>query len=232
MKKTVLVLSCEHAVNTVPQEYAHIFKDQENVLTTYQAVDLGALDITKRISQALECDYTYSPVTRLLIDCNQDSHQDRCFSDFTKKCDPELKQTLLNQYHTPYREKIQNLVQSHIDNNDQVLHLSIHSFHCTPSTENTALGLLYNCDRHGEREVVRIWRGLLSNQRPLYRIRINHPNESMNTSFTSSLRLKHPEADYLGIVLEINQCLINQLDWEEHLAQVLSNTLKELLQLL
>src|SRR3990167_4322611 len=211
MKPTVLVLSCEHAVSNIPEEYMHLFINNEELLTTYQAVDLGALDITKRISQNLECEYTQSAVSRLLVDCNQDEDHDRCFSNFTKNCSEEIKKTLLNKYHRPFRQQIQNLIKTHIDNNQQVLHLSIHSFHNTDDTENTALGLIYNCDRHGEREVIRIWRTLLSMQHPIYRVRINHPNESMTTSFTNSLRNHHAESNYLGIILEINQNLIHQL---------------------
>ena len=232
IKPTVLVISCEHAVNTIPQEYLHLFKDEQSIFTTYKAVDLGALDITKRISQELNCEFVHSPISRLLIDCNQDSHHDRCFSEYTKECSPQVKQDLITKYHTPFREKVQALIKSHIDNQEQVLHLSIHSFHCTAETETTALGLLYNRERHGEREVARIWRGLLSAQHPTYRVRINHPNESMSTNFPSSLRTQYNECDYLGIVLEINQCLIDQLDWEQQLAQVLTHTLTELLQLL
>ena len=117
-------------------------------------------------------------------------------------------------------------------NNQQVLHLSIHSFHCTAENETTALDLIYDCNRHGEREVVRIWRSLLANQHPTYRVRINHPITHTQHNFLHKLRKQYNESEYLGIVVEINQCLMNKLNVAQQLTEVISNTLEELLQLL
>ena len=83
MKPTTLIISCEHAVNTIPDEYMYLFHEQEKDLLSHKAVDFRALDITKQLSQTLKCEYIQNEVSHLLIDCNQVTNHDYCFSEFT-----------------------------------------------------------------------------------------------------------------------------------------------------
>ena len=99
-------------------------------------------------------------------------------------------------------------------------------------TRNAGIGLLYDPKRHGEKEVAREWAGLLNQQTPTYRVRMNYPYSGSSDGFTTTLRKQHPEKDYLGIELEINQTLVKDEESLNAVISALSQSLKELLQLL
>ena len=233
MKPTILFLSCEHAVNTVPPAYGHLFHQHESLLQTHRAIDFGAKEIALHISQTIGCDYTLATVTRLLIDCNRSLNNTSCFSEVTQHLPSAEKQQLIDQYYLPYRQQTENVINSHISRGYQVFQLSCHSF--TPVfndiPRSAGIGLLYDPKRHGEKEVARQWQGLLSLQTG-YRIRMNYPYTGSSDGFTSHLRKLHPETDYLGLELEVNQALVQDKAIFETLTHTLSNSLNDLLQLL
>lgn len=234
MKPIVLVLSCEHAVNTVPPQYRDLFKKKPSILETTCAYDLGALDITQHLQQHLGCDHTQSTVSRLLIDCNRNIKHPRCFSRFTRAMTSSEQQRLIDDYYLPFRQKTSELIASHIQDQKQVLHLSVHTFKpfFRGNTRNAAIGILYNPRRHAEKEVAREWYSLLSHQDPSYRVRMNYPYSGAWFNFTSTFRQQYSESDYLGISLDINQMLLEPSSSREALLRVLASTLHELLILL
>ncbi len=233
MKPTLLFLSCEHAVNTIPPVYQYLFKQHEALLQTHRAIDVGAMDIMMDLHRVFACDYTHATVSRLLIDCNRSLTHSHCFSEFTKQLPEKEKKQLVDQYYLPYRQQTETNIAHHIAQGYQVLHLSIHSF--TPVlqgvTRNASLGLLYDPKRHGEKEVARQWRSILA-QQTNYRIRMNYPYKGNGDGFTTYLRKCHPERDYLGLELEMNQSLVENKEELSTLALALSTSLNELLQLL
>lgn len=234
MKPTVLFISCEHAVNEVPKPYLHLFHRHESILQTHRAIDFGALEIALHLSKVFACEYNLASVTRLLIDCNRSLSNAHCFSEFTQELPQNEKQKLIDEYYLPYRTKTEALIQKHIDLGHQVLHISSHSF--TPVfngvTRNAGICLLYDPSRHGEKEVAREWRGLLSQYTPSYRVRMNYPYRGVSDGFTSTLRKKHPEKNYLGLELEINQTLVEDKESLHTLITILAESLKELMLLL
>ncbi len=234
MKSTVLLLSCEHAVNTVPPDYQCLFSSQEALLSSDQAYDPGALEITQYLGRELNCPVTYGAVSKLLVDCNLDPEHPECFSSWTLALTPEQKQQLIQRYHQPFCQQTQTYIREQRAQNRQVLHLSIHSFNCAQKkgTQNTAISFLYEPSRHGEREVVRLMKSVLLTQQPHYRIRVNYPRCLHKANFQHMLRHHFAEADYLGIALEINQLLVQQPESLKAMMQALSQSLQELMQVL
>lgn len=236
MKPTVLFLSCEHAVNDVPPAYRHLFKQHESLLQSHRAVDFGALSVAKSLSQSLDCECVTAKVTRLLIDCNRTVTNRSCFSELTRGLPEHEKLHLINTFYRPYREQCEATIQALIESGAQVLHVSVHSF--TPEfngvIRNAAIGLLYDTKRHGEKEVARQWHGLLFHELPAYRIRMNYPYRGTSDGFTSALRKRYSQKEYLGIELEMNQLLF--IDQEQasinRVSDFLARTLKALLLLL
>ncbi len=233
-KPIALLISCEHAVNTVPAAYRKLFEGHEQVLQTHRGIDLGALEIASHLNQIFACGYTQATVSRLLIDCNRSLAHAHCFSEFTKNLPVAEKQKLIDQYYLPFRQQTENLIKAQVESGAQVLHLSIHSF--TPElngiTRNAGIGLLYDHARHGEKEVARIWGSLLIQQTPAYRVRMNYPYHGNTDGFTTALRKIYTEHDYLGIEVESNQALLELPESRNEVANVLSASLQELLQLL
>lgn len=234
MKPTVLVVSCEHAVNTIPPQYLSLFAHHEPILRSHLAVDFGALEITTLISQSLNLSFTQSEVSRLLIDCNRSLSHSHCFSKFTRTLSIIEKHALIEQYYLPFREHTKAVIESHINNNEQVLHVSVHTFKpiLKGLIQKAGLGILYDPHRHGEKEVARIWHGLLLQQTPAYRLRMNYPFRGNQDNFTTTLRREFSERDYLGMELEINQALLHHPEDMLDVANSLSNSLQGLLELL
>ena len=233
MKPTILFLSCEHAVNTVPPAYLHLFHQHESILQTHRGIDFGAIEIATYLQRNLNCDLTRATVTRLLIDCNRTLTHPNCFSEFSHSLSDHEKQQLIDQYYLPYRQQTESLIKGHIERGYQVFHLSCHSF--TPVfngvTRNAGIGFLYDSKRHGEKEVAREWSGILSHKTD-YRIRMNYPYSGSSDGFTSYLRKHYSERDYIGMELEVNQTLVNDKTSLDTLSNALLSSLGELLQLL
>lgn len=234
MKPLTLVLSCEHGGNDVPEAYQHLFAENKDILQTHQALDIGTLAVANHLSEVFNCPYIKSTVTRLLIDCNRHIAHPRYFSAFTNALSKEEKQILIDRYYVPYRKAVTEVIQHQIDKGNQVLHLSIHSF--TPKhhgiVRNAAISLLYDSRRHGEKEVARVWQNLMRHHPPEYRIRVNYPYSGKADSFTATLRKSHPEQNYLGLEVEINQALVKDPQSTHSICTILSDSLTELLKIL
>jgi predicted N-formylglutamate amidohydrolase len=234
MKPVVLMLSCEHAVNTVPKDHQHLFAGHESVLQTHRGLDIGALQIANHFHEFFHCPYTKASISRLLIDCNRSLTNTHCFSEFSKHLPEVDKKRLIKDYYQPFRQTTEALIKAQVAEGNQVLHLSIHSF--TPEKDgivrNAAIGLLYDHTRHAEQEVARIWRGILLLQTPSYRVRMNYPYHGQSDGFTSSLRKQYTEHEYLGFEIEINQALLVDDIACNEMAHILCLSVQELLQIL
>lgn len=234
MKKTILVLSCEHAVNTIPGRFQSLF-DAEGLamLQSFRGYDIGAQQVAHYLKNAFHCDYFESMVSRLLIDCNRSLTHPNCFSTFTNHLSQDEKEVLINHFYLPYRNAVEQTIHRHIMLNEQVLHLSVHSF--MPSTDKTkevSIGVLYDSRRHAEKEVARILLSILSHKLPMHRMRFNYPCSGRSNRFTAQLRKKHTESEYLGFDLEINQILLSDIVSLNKINHGLSHGLRALLELL
>lgn len=234
MKPTVLILSCEHAVNTVPVAYQPIFAESPEILQSPKAYDLGAIDIATHLQKTLACDLVQSSVTRLLVDCDHSEHHAKCFSKFTKKCDPTEKKHLITAYYLPFYNQLEKIIEHHIAAGKQVLHVSIHTF--APKSHgliyHSGVGILYDSHRHGEKEVARLVHGLLLQETMPYKIRFNYPFSGSKDYVLSHFRKKYDQKEYLGIKLDINQALLIHASDLTNILQTLDYCFTELLALL
>lgn len=234
MKQTVLLISCEHAVDTVPEEYHYLFETPEAKRHLKKSSDLGAKFVARTIAEQLGCPIVENNVSRLLIDCNRSLNHSRCFSKYTRQLSNTDKEFLITHFYQPFRTKAKELIEQNIQAGHQVLHVSLHTF--TPVLkgfrQNAGIGLLYDSKRHGEKEVARIWHGLLLQETLPYRIRYNYPFPGNSDNHTKSLRRAYSEKDYLGIEVEINQALFAVTNAEIELSEALSHSLNELMSVL
>ena len=65
-----ILLVCDHASNALPAAYGTLGLDPE-ILSRHIAYDIGAADVTRRISRALDAPAVMAGYSRLLIDCNR-----------------------------------------------------------------------------------------------------------------------------------------------------------------
>ena len=202
-----VILTCEHAGNRVPTEYAKLFQGKQHVLDGHRGWDPGSVELGKTFKRRLKAPLFCAHFTRLLVEPNRSIGHCRLFSEFTRDLDDETKQTLLNRYYHPHRNQVKSWITDQTAADHFVIHLSLHTF--TPKLNGqlrTAdVGLLYDPRRSQERKFSDAWRTSLIELRPDLRVRRNYPYLGSADGFTTYLRKQMPQHLYAGIELEVNQ---------------------------
>lgn len=230
---TKLILTCEHAVNTIPIEFSDLFSGHAEVLETHRAVDIGAKNIADYLATHLPCHlYQHANVSRLLIDCNRTCEHPSAFSEWSKTLSLSQKEYIIQQYYKPFRDQVTQSIAELIDEEKQsVLHLSIHSF--TPvlygKVRQTEIGLLYDPKRALEKQVATDLKIRLSHPTPHYRVRFNYPYLGTSNGFTTTLRKQWDATHYIGLELEMNQTLMSSAHTQEVLMKQLAQAISDLL---
>lgn len=230
MKKIALMISCEHAVDAVPQEYQPIFMPFSDLLQSHRGIDFGAKSIAEFIKNKFPCDYVHAQATRLLIDCNRSLNHASCFSEVTRELSESEKQKIITTYYLPFREQVSTLIKKNIHQGFQVWHLSIHSF--TPImndiVRNADIGFLYDPKRSAERTLAKQWQKTIKNLDPSILVRLNYPYSGVSDGFTTALRKLYTGEEYVGIEIESNQALTQQAQTLSHLQDLLTLSLSKI----
>lgn len=208
------MLTCEHAFNTIPQEYQDLFINAKEILESHRGYDPGALDLFNELKDLADFS-SFHKTGRLLVEVNRSKGHPNLFSEFTKNLSETSKTKLLDEYYFPYRNSVEKQISSLIGKGEKLLHFSVHTF--TPNLNeeirNTDIGLLYDPSRNGEKEFCINFKRNLKDQDPDLKIRFNYPYLGKADGFTTYLRKRFPE-NYMGIELEVNQKFVmhNQMD--------------------
>lgn len=230
MKEVVVILSCEHAVNTIPPEYKSLFAPHQSLLESHRGIDIGALRIANFFQQRLQCELIQAEVSRLVIDCNRSLNHPHCFSEITTTLSLDEKKKIISTYYLPFRQAVETLIETAIKQGKQVWHLSMHSF--TPVLNDVVrsadIGILYNPKRSDEKNLARNWQEQLRQQDKNFKVRLNYPYRGIANGFTTELR-KRFDQNYIGLELEVNQAAIIQERELLSLAELLIHTLKDCL---
>ncbi len=211
MAETALVISCEHAVNTVPPDFEELFAGQEGVLTTHRGYDQGALALAKTLANSSQAPCFAARISRLLIDHNRSPNNRSFWSEFSRDLSPEQKHQLLAGYYQPFRDLTSEWINQQVLKGKAVLHLSVHSFTpvCTGRIRDLDIGLLYDPNRGPERAFAKHWQRHLRAAKTELRVKMNRPYHGMSDCHQAIYRLRYPAETYWAIELEVNQALIN-----------------------
>ncbi len=208
MKNKVLIISCEHGGNYVPQPFSALFESKKEILHTHRGFDSGSLELGILIAETFGVFPIVNPYTRLLIDCNRSPGNASLFSEFTQSLDDKRKQQLIKLIYHPYRDKIQQLVHHAVSEKHQVMHISMHSF--TPElngqVRTTDIGLLYDPSRSSELTFCKNWHKELQKLNT-HQFQIDHnlPYQGIEDGLTTYLRSHFSSSEYIGVEIEINQ---------------------------
>lgn len=228
--KTVLIFTCEHAVDSVPKAYKGLFAPHGQLLKTHRAIDFGASKIAHYLAELFQCELIEASATRLLVDCNRSLSNRACFSEITRPLPKAEKENIAERYYLPYRKAVQDLIHNKNKQGNIIWHFSIHSF--TPKLDNIVrnadIGILYDPKRSEEKRLAEELRQLIKKHAPKYRVRKNYPYRGSDDGFTPALRKQFSASDYVGIEIECNQALVfNDRDFSQ-LRDVLGKSLMEL----
>lgn len=230
MNLSQMVISCEHGGNHIPDAYQYLFSGHQQMVESHRGWDPGALDVAKFLAEQLNAPLFYHTTTRLLIELNRSLHHPDLFSEFSHSLSEEVKKQVINDFYEPYRNQVENHIAEHVRNDQNVIHLSVHTF--TPVfngiRRTVDIGLLFDPDRQEEITFCTNWQEKLATALPEKRIHFNEPYLGKDDGFTTYLRTKFPSTKYIGIEIEVNQQYIEQPAWQG-IQQALAQSLLELL---
>ncbi|MCB0488418.1 MAG: N-formylglutamate amidohydrolase [Cyclobacteriaceae bacterium] len=224
MSKYHLLITCEHAGNSIPDEFRAYFVNHQKELEDHTGWDPGAWEIAKHLAKEFKVKPFSMHTSRLLIEPNRSLDHRQLFSAITNAFTPKQKQQLINTVYLPYRNQVEDRIRS---SPKPVLHLSIHSF--TPVlhqvTREVDIGLLFDPARNEESSFCSALRTNLEEAAPDLRHRFNEPYLGVDDGFTTYLRTRFPDKGYLGIEIEVNQRFAsNPIPIAELLSKSISRT--------
>lgn len=207
MKPYPVVITCEHAGNTIPPAFQNLFAGAKEILSTHRGWDTGALSIAQYLAQDLHAPLFYEDTSRLLIEMNRSLDNPTLFSEYTQALDKATQLQLIEEVYLPYRNQVISALKAIIDSNQMALHLSIHTF--TPilgqKIRKTDIGLLFDPERILEVEFSKKMQKSLKQNLPGMQIDFNLPYLGTDDGFTTFLRKEFSVKQYCGIEIEVNQ---------------------------
>ncbi|MCA9036988.1 MAG: N-formylglutamate amidohydrolase [Planctomycetaceae bacterium] len=212
-QQTQVVVTCEHGGNHIPADYQPLFANASKVLSSHRGWDPGALGIARTFASDLKAPLYFSTISRLLVELNRSTWHKQLFSEFTVGLSGSERQLILEKYYRPYRKRVTDFICSQLDQGNNVVHISMHSF--TPVFDGvcrtTDIGLLYDPRRKTEKDLCREWKRNLRAVFPGWRLHCNQPYRGAADGLTTQLRktTEHLScaAVYCGIEVEVNQRL-------------------------
>jgi predicted N-formylglutamate amidohydrolase len=218
MREIALVVTCEHASNRVPPEYGELFASPSAgaLLDSHRGFDAGALEMARSLAAVADgTPLVAADATRLLVDLNRSARHPKLFSELTRELPREAKQRLVARHYTPYRSRVEALLEERVCQGRFVLHISSHSFTAVlDGRERDAdVALLYDPGRRSEKAVADEWLAALAAVRPEWRLRRNYPYRGTADGLTTYLRTRFEGDVYAGLELEVSQRVVAGPEW-------------------
>jgi predicted N-formylglutamate amidohydrolase len=150
-----LILLCDHAGNAIPPAYGALGLPPEQ-LERHIAYDIGAAQVTKSLSAALDAPAVLTRYSRLLIDPNRGADDptlimrlsDGAVIPGNKRLDEAERERRTRLYYAPYHRAVDAVIDQCLASGVPPMLLSIHSF--TESWKETArpwhVGVLWDRD--------------------------------------------------------------------------------------
>ena len=206
-----LFVTCEHAGNVVPPEYAHLFVGHEHLLPTHRGWDPGALLLAREMSERFGAPLLYDETTRLIADLNRSVGTPDLHSEATRHLPKAERRRLLEACYFPHRRRVDRALEEAVGAataaGDRVVHVASHSF--TPELHGKVrtadIGMLYDPRRPGEVALATTWLEALHRHDPSLRLRRSYPYLGASDGVCQVMRRRYPPEAYVGIELEVNQ---------------------------
>lgn len=133
--KSHLFFTCDHASNSIPGQL-HSLGLTEEVLLSHSGWDIGALEVSSKLSDDLDTPLVYTNYSRLVIDCNRPPGSPESIPEQihgidipgNKNLEQGMKKKREDEIFTPYHRAIHLNLHNHIQHREKVCFLAIHSF--------------------------------------------------------------------------------------------------------
>jgi len=233
VKGDLVLISCEHASNDIPQSYRGLGLAPA-ARESHIAWDRGAREIARVCAKQLGCAYHEASHTRLLVDLNRAASNPAVIPRVAfgvavpgnEGLTPTERAERIRLYHKPYRAAVIRDIEAIVENHGTCYHFSIHTF--TPILDGVArdadIGLLYDPRRSRERDLALALTRML---RRWWRARRNYPYRGTSDGLTTHCRRRFDSRAYLGIEIEVNQRLLPNAGAARHVGRRLCVALQD-----
>ena len=158
-----ILLVCDHASNVLPAAYGTLGMDSE-FMSRHIAYDIGAADVTRRISRALDAPAIMAGYSRLLIDCNRQSGHTTSIPEisdgievpFNQGIDADEIERRQRAYFQPFHAAVEAALEQFSKRGVVPAYVAMHSF--TPIMDGYErpwhVGILWNEDTRLARPLI------------------------------------------------------------------------------
>lgn len=227
-----VVILCDHASNHIPPELNGLGLDPA-CLETHIAVDIGAAEVARRLSERLDAPAILAPVSRLAVDLNRNpatqdpvpAESDGIVIPGNQGLTDAMRAERLERWFHPYHAACAAQVASMMAQGERPVVIGLHSF--TPRMEGEArpweIGFLYDRDP-------RLFRAFHARLSEIWDFTIgdNEPYSGRELYYTMQ---RHGEAHgLLQATVELRQDLIADAAGQDRWAGILEACLKKIRQ--
>lgn len=133
--KSPILLVCDHASRALPAAYGTLGLD-ESLLWRHIAWDIGAADVTRRLSAAIDAQAVLGGVSRLLIDLNRPLGIDQSIPEISdgvaipgnKLIDEVERRRRERRWYAPYHDAVARRLKGFFDRGVVPALVAVHSF--------------------------------------------------------------------------------------------------------
>src|SRR5262245_58985271 len=118
--RDVLVLTCEHGGNRIPEVYRPLFRGAAAVLASHRGWDPGALLVARTLSARLRRPLHAVTWSRLLVESNRAPTNRRIWSTYTAGLPRAQRAAILERYWWPHRREVVAAVQRELARRSRV----------------------------------------------------------------------------------------------------------------
>lgn len=122
---TSFLITCTHATCAVPEAQREIFKGHEELVTSPEGWEPGALNLAQGLAMKFSTPLIHGDVTRLLIDLEQDG--EKRWSKISSKLPEGTREKLVTRMEFKFRHAIEARLEEDFKRHDAVIHLLIHT---------------------------------------------------------------------------------------------------------
>ncbi len=133
--RSPVFLTCDHASSAIPHRLQNLGLDADTILS-HRGWDIGALSMSRNLSDFLDSPLVYSGFSRLVIDCNRPCDAPQSIPQFVdgvyipmnmNLSESDIKERQIDIFY-PYHDAVQKTLKNLIHRVGKVFYLAIHSF--------------------------------------------------------------------------------------------------------
>lgn len=201
-----LLISCEHATCAVPEANRELFQNEEELLTSPEGWDPGALNLAQAMATKFRTPLIHGEITKLLIDLHA-ACENRRWSRFGKQLSDAQRAKMVERHLATHLAALHQRVGDETKRTGRILHVSVHTF---PTNEAVCLieadvALGYDPGNAVASDAAHRWAKAFHACLPDLTMELNPAAPLIDLGITTVMASQHRGVGYGGIVLEAAQ---------------------------